>query len=75
MPLGFNEVDKELRIDLGKFRREKMERLQNALKKTDLGSLLLFDWDNIRYATSTTLGEWGRNKFAIYTLVLCNINV
>ena len=69
MPLGFNNVDKEIRIDFDKFRREKMEKLQAAIKKTNMGALLLFDWDNIRYATSTTLGEWGRNKFAIYTLV------
>lgn len=54
MPLGFNNVDKEIRLDFGKFRREKMEKLQAAIKKTDMGALLLFDWDNIRYATSTS---------------------
>lgn len=69
MPLGLTEVDKELRIDFTKFKKEKIEKIQSAIKKRKMGSLLLFDWDNIRYATSTTLGEWGRNKFCIYTLV------
>ncbi|MCL5070540.1 MAG: Xaa-Pro peptidase family protein [Actinobacteria bacterium] len=69
MPLGLSEVDKELRIDFARLKKEKMEKLQAELKKKKMGSLLLFDWDNIRYATNTTLGEWGRNKFAIYTLV------
>jgi hypothetical protein len=43
MSLGLSEVDKEIRIDFAKFRKEKIEKLQVELKKKNMGSLLLFD--------------------------------
>ena len=37
--------------------------------RDSLGALLLFDPDNVRYVTSTKLGEWVNNKLNRYTLL------
>ena len=39
------------------------------MKKDGLGAVLLFDPDNVRYVTSTKLGEWVNNKLNRYTLL------
>jgi hypothetical protein len=40
-----------------------------ALDASDLGALLLFDMNNVRYVTSTTIGEWARDKIARFALL------
>ncbi len=35
-----------------------------ALEKSELGALLVFDVNNIRYITSTKIGEWERDKLS-----------
>ncbi|MBV9338024.1 MAG: aminopeptidase P family protein [Solirubrobacterales bacterium] len=62
-------VDWEQRVDFGKLRRDRLERAKAALEASDLGALLLFDPNNIRYVTSTHIGEWARDKNARYTLL------
>src|ERR671922_260681 len=57
-------VDWEQRVDFDRLRRERTERAQAALQDSDLGALLLFDPNNIRYVTSTHIGEWARDKNA-----------
>ena len=47
-------VDWEQRVDFARLRRERLERARAALDASDLGALLLFDPNNIRYVTSTT---------------------
>src|SRR5262249_57288046 len=37
--------------------------------KADLGALLVFDVNNIRYLTSTKIGEWERDKLCRWTLL------
>jgi len=37
--------------------------VQQQLERYDLGALLCFDMDNIRYITSTHLAEWARDKY------------
>ena len=39
------------------------------LEESDLGALLLFDPNNIRYVTSTHIGEWARDKNARWVLL------
>jgi Xaa-Pro dipeptidase len=46
-----------------------MARAQAALAESDLGALLLFDPNNIRYVTSTHIGEWARDKNARFALL------
>src|SRR5882724_9936313 len=62
-------VDWEQRIDFTRLRRERLERAKAALAASELGALLLFDPNNIRYVTSTHIGEWARDKNARYVLL------
>jgi Xaa-Pro aminopeptidase len=62
-------VDWEQRIDFDRLRSDRMARAQAALRETDLGALLLFDPNNIRYVTSTHIGEWSRDKNARFCLL------
>ena len=62
-------VDWEQRVDFPRLRRERLERARAALQESDLGALLLFDPNNIRYVTSTHIGEWARDKNARFVLL------
>jgi Xaa-Pro aminopeptidase len=62
-------VDFEQRIDYTRLRAERLRRARAAVDGTDLGALLLFDMNNIRYVTSTHIGEWARDKMARYALL------
>jgi Xaa-Pro aminopeptidase len=62
-------VDWEQRIDFAKLRQDRLERARAALRASDLGALLLFDPNNIRYVTSTHIGEWARDKNARFALL------
>lgn len=57
-------VDWEQRIDMDRLRSDRLRRAQEQLRASDLGALLLFDPNNIRYVTSTHIGEWARDKNA-----------
>src|SRR5207237_4190199 len=57
-------VDWEQRIDFAKLRTDRLRRAQDSLRASELGAVLLFDQNNIRYATSTHIGEWARDKSA-----------
>jgi Xaa-Pro dipeptidase len=60
--------DWEAGIDFQKLNRERAERARVAVKEAGLGAVLCFTYDNIRYITSTHIGEWGRDKFDRYAL-------
>jgi Xaa-Pro aminopeptidase len=62
-------VDWEQRVDFARLRSDRLQRAKAALEASDLGALLLFDPNNIRYVTSTHIGEWARDKNARYTLL------
>ncbi len=62
-------VDFEERVDFDRLRRYRLSRTRAALEASDLGALLLFDINNIRYVSSTMIGEWARDKVARYTLL------
>src|SRR5262245_40155296 len=57
-------VDWEQRIDFAGLRRQRLERATASLKDSVLGAVRLFDQNNIRYVTSTHIGEWARDKSA-----------
>ena len=57
-------VDWEQRVDFVRLRADRLQRVRNALEASDLGAVLLFDQNNIRYVTSTHIGEWARDKSA-----------
>ncbi len=62
-------VDWEQRVDFSRLRRERLEKAKAALSRSELGALLLFDPNNIRYTTSTHIGEWARDKNARFVLL------
>jgi Xaa-Pro dipeptidase len=66
---GRMAVDFEERVDFGRLRAYRLARARAALEASDLGALLLFDVNNIRYVTSTMIGEWTRDKVSRYTLL------
>ena len=68
-PDATRAVDWEQRIDFPRLRRERLDRAKAALEASDLGAVLLFDPNNIRYVTSTHIGEWARDKNARFTLL------
>jgi len=57
-------VDWEQRIDFARLRSDRLAKAQAALQSSELGAVLLFDQNNIRYVTSTHIGEWARDKSA-----------
>jgi Xaa-Pro aminopeptidase len=57
-------VDWEQRIDFAKLRSDRLEKARESLRDSSLGAVLLFDQNNIRYVTSTHIGEWARDKSA-----------
>ena len=63
-------VDFEERVDYRRLHRYRLARAHAALEKSDLGALLLFDDNNIRYVTSTKIGEWARDKLSRWTLLI-----
>jgi Xaa-Pro aminopeptidase len=69
MTLGTMAVDHEIRIDYDKLRRDRLVKTREQMEKDNLGSLLIYDPDNIRYITSTKLGEWTTNKLGRYCLL------
>src|SRR3954466_4692869 len=68
-PDATRAVDWEQRIDFPQLRRDRLDRAKSALESSDLGAVLLFDPNNIRYVTSTHIGEWARDKNARYALL------
>jgi len=62
-------VDYEQRINFSRLHNYRLGRAKAALEKSDAGSLLCFDNNNIRYLTSTVIGEWSRDKIARYSLL------
>src|SRR5215510_9955567 len=67
--LGTMGVDFEERVDYRRLHKYRLSRARMALEKSDLGALLLFDVNNIRYLTSTKIGEWERDKLSRWALL------
>src|SRR6202042_2238062 len=66
---GPNAVDWEQRVDLGRLRVERLERLRAKLEQSELGALLSFDFANIRYMTATHIGTWAMDKLIRFALL------
>ena len=66
---GSMTVDWEERVDPSRLRTHRLARARAALDASPLGSMLLFDFNNIRYVTSTHIGEWARDKMTRYALL------
>src|SRR2546426_11341541 len=66
---GRMHVDWEERVDFRRLHEYRLERARQAIANAGLGGVLVFDMNNIRYITSTTIGEWARGKGARFALL------
>src|SRR6202021_387155 len=66
---GTMAVDWEQRIDFDRLRRERLAKAKELLGKSEMGSLLCFDMNNVRYITSTHIGTWAQDKANRFTLL------
>ena len=68
---GSMNVDWEDRLDMPRLRNERLQRLVDTLARSELGSLLTFDFSNIRYMTGTHIGTWAMDKMIRFALLPC----
>lgn len=66
---GTMAVDWEQRIDFDRLRRERLDRVKALLKRSEMGALLCFDMNNVRYITATHIGTWAQDKANRFTLL------
>jgi Xaa-Pro aminopeptidase len=66
---GTMAVDWEQRIDFDRLRRARLARAQALLAKSEMGALLCFDMNNVRYLTATHIGTWAQDKANRFTLL------
>jgi Xaa-Pro aminopeptidase len=66
---GSMAVDWEQRVDLDRLRRERLARVKNLLRQSEMGALLCFDMNNVRYITATHIGTWAQDKVNRFTLL------
>ena len=66
---GSMAVDWEGRIDFDRLRRERLNRVKTLLKQSEMGALLCFDMNNVRYITATHIGTWAQDKANRFTLL------
>ena len=66
---GTMAVDWERRIDFDRLRRERLARIKDLLAKSEMGSVLCFDMNNVRYITATHIGTWAQDKISRFTLL------
>ena len=69
---GHTQVDFEERVNFRRLHDYRLARTRAALAASGLGALLCFDQHNIRYITSTVIGEWARDKLTRYALLSGN---
>jgi Xaa-Pro aminopeptidase len=62
-------VDWEQRVNFERLRTERLDRIKKLLKESEIGALLCFDQNNIRYITATHIGTWAMDKVARFCLL------
>ncbi len=66
---GLMGVDWEERVNIERLRADRLTRIKQALKRSEMGALLCFDMSNIRYITATHIGTWAMDKLVRFTLL------
>src|SRR5262249_17773088 len=57
------------RIDFDRLRKERLARAKSLLAKSNMGAVLCFDMNNVRYLTATHIGTWAQDKISRFTLL------
>ena len=66
---GHMHVDWEERVDFRRLHEYRLNRTREAIANAGFGAVLVFDMNNIRYITSTHIGEWARDKVARFAML------
>ncbi len=66
---GSTNVDFEERVDFTRLHHYRVSRTRKAINDSGFGAMLCFDNNNIRYITSSVIGEWARDKVCRYALI------
>jgi len=66
---GLMGVDWEERVNYERLRNERLARIKKLLKESEMGALLCFDMNNVRYITATHIGTWAMDKLARFSLL------
>src|SRR6266581_5014448 len=66
---GLMGVDWEERVNFERLRNERLARIKKLLKESEMGALLCFDMNNIRYITATHIGTWAMDKLIRFCLL------
>jgi Xaa-Pro aminopeptidase len=66
---GLMGVDWEERVNFERLRTERLARIKKLLKESNMGALLCFDMNNIRYITATHIGTWAMDKLTRFSLL------
>ena len=71
LPAAHRHID-VVRVDFDRLRRERLARAKQHLQESELGALLCFDMNNIRYITATHIGTWAMDKLIRFALLTRN---
>jgi len=66
---GSMAVDWEQRIDFDRLRKERLARAKMLLERSEMGALLCFDMNNVRYLTETHIGTWAQDKISRFAML------
>src|ERR1700680_3104949 len=66
---GLMGVDWEERVNFERLRSERLARIKKLLKESEMGALLCFDMNNIRYVTATHIGTGAMDKLPRFSLL------
>ncbi|HYM71050.1 MAG TPA: Xaa-Pro peptidase family protein [bacterium] len=62
-------TDWQGRVNFDRLRRERLARARAMMEKHDLGALILFVGENVRYVTGVYQGNWKNNIFIRYAVL------
>ena len=67
--LSTTATDWQARVDFDRLRRDRLARARIMMAKHDLGALVCFVGENVRYITSVFQGNWKNNIFIRYCVL------
>ncbi len=62
-------TDWQARVDFDRLRRDRLARARMMMEKEDLGALVCFVGENVRYLTGVYQGNWKNNIFIRYAVL------
>ena len=57
------------RVNFDRLRTERLGKAKETLRESELGAVLCFDMNNIRYLTATAIGTWAMDKLVRFSLL------